>query len=137
MRYIKRIATGVVTAMTAVMLVVPASAHSGHYRQSNTSVQAQPVIASCNVCTTADCHTTGRHSHGGVTYCGYDHADGVCNGSCAALCTVTGCTATGRHIHNGVTYCGYDHADGFCDGSCATTVRRNGHHSSHNSHGHH
>lgn len=108
-----RIATGAAAVLTALMLMLPASAHGGHHRRNTVQV------TSCGVCTVENCHTAGRHTHRGVTYCGYGHGNGVCDGTCAALCPVEGCTVTGRHTHNGTTYCGYQHSGGFCDGSCA------------------
>ena len=99
MQHTKRIATGMTAVLAAVLLVVPASAHGGHHRQNQTSVQAQPAITTCSVCTTADCHITGRHSHNGVTYCGYDHADGFCDGSCTT--TVQSNGHHGSHSSHG------------------------------------
>ena len=98
--------------LAAAILTVPAFAHGCKGRR------VQTADASCGVCTVEDCAITGRHTHRGVTYCGYDHADGVCDGTCYALCSVEGCDSTGRHTHDGVTYCGYEHAHGFCDGVC-------------------
>ena len=98
--------------LAAAILTVPAFAHGCKGRRTQTA------DASCGVCTVEDCAITGRHTHRGVTYCGYDHADGVCDGTCYALCSVEGCDSTGRHTHDGVTYCGYAHAHGFCDGVC-------------------
>ena len=98
--------------LAAAILTVPAFAHGCKGRR------VQTVDASCGLCTVEDCAITGRHTHRGVTYCGYDHAGGVCDGTCYALCGVEGCDLTGRHTHDGVTYCGYAHAHGFCDGTC-------------------
>ena len=98
--------------LAAAILTVPAFAHGCKGRR------VQTVDASCGLCTVEDCAITGRHTHRGVTYCGYDHAGGVCDGTCYALCGVEGCDLTGRHTHDGVTYCGYEHDHGFCDGVC-------------------
>ena len=98
--------------LAAAILTVPAFAHGCKGRR------VQTVDASCGLCTVEDCAIAGRHTHRGVTYCGYDHAGGFCDGTCYALCGVEGCDLTGRHTHDGVTYCGYEHAHGFCDGVC-------------------
>ena len=108
--------TGVILATT---LTVPVFAH-GH-GQHNGSVQR--VQTSVTVCTEADCTLPGRHFHSGWIYCGYDHENGLCDGSCAvAACPYEDCTAAGHHPHYDITYCSYDHEKGFCDGSCAAAV---------------
>jgi hypothetical protein len=126
--------------LAAAILTVPAFAHGCKGRRFQT------VDASCGLCTVEDCAITGRHTHRGVTYCGYDHADGVCDGTCYALCGVEGCDSTGRHTHDGVTYCGYAHAHGFCDGVCLNAAPAQtgepasygyGHHGGHHGGRHH
>ncbi|MDE7170425.1 MAG: hypothetical protein K2O11_00920 [Oscillospiraceae bacterium] len=113
------------------LLTTAAFAHGCH------GSARQTRSARCGVCTVEGCERLGRHTHGRTTYCGYDHEDGYCDGTCLPLCTVEGCTLTGRHSHNGVTCCGYDHACGFCDGSCPVygSTSSRGHHSG--SHGAH
>ncbi len=106
--------------VTALALMVPAMAHGhggchGGGRGWNTRVQTQVTV-----CTVEGCEIAGRHVHNGVTYCGYDHTNGVCDGKCLALCTVEGCEVAGRHVHDGVTYCGSSHDCGFCSGQCLT-----------------
>ena len=118
MQHTRRLTTGAVAVLTALMLMLPASAHGGRHHQT----AAQTPVTNCGVCAVETCHTSGRHTHSGVTYCGYDHTNGICNGTCAALCAVEDCTDTGRHTHSGVTYCGYDHAGGFCDGACTAIL---------------
>jgi len=126
--------------LAAAILTVPAFAHGCKGRR------VQTVDASCGLCTVEDCAITGRHTHRGVTYCGYDHAGGVCDGTCYALCGVEGCDLTGRHTHDGVTYCGYAHAHGFCDGVCLNAAPAQtgepasygyGHHGGHHGGRHH
>ncbi len=126
--------------LAAAILTVPAFAHGCKGRR------VQTADTSCGVCTVEDCAITGRHTHRGVTYCGYDHADGVCDGTCYALCGVEGCDLTGRHTHDGVTYCGYAHAHGFCDGVCLNAAPAQtgepasygyGHHGGHHGGRHH
>ena len=111
---LRKILISTLAAVCAVSLLAPtAFAHGGCHGGSR---RTQPVC--CGVCTVEGCELVGRHTHGRTTCCGYDHENGVCDGSCAPLCTVEGCELAGRHTHDGVTYCGYDHACGFCDGGC-------------------
>lgn len=77
---IKRLLTAAAaTAMASVLFVMPVSAHGGHHRQART------VDTSCPVCTVEGCTETGRHTHDGMDYCGYDHADGYCDHSCESV----------------------------------------------------
>lgn len=76
-------------AMASVLFVMPVSAH-GHHRS------AQTADTSCPVCTVDGCEETGRHTHDGKDYCGYDHADGYCDHSCE---TSSRNTRHGRHRH--------------------------------------
>lgn len=124
----KRTLILVLACVTALALMVPALAHGcGHHgRRAKTQTQV-------TVCTVKDCETAGRHTHNGVTYCGYAHENGVCDGKCLALCPVEDCSLIGRHTHDGTVYCGTHHEDGFCTGTCAASVTTaSGHH-----HGHH
>lgn len=111
-----------IVVLTAVSLVLPALAHGhGHHngpRRNTQSVQTVQTPAAIAVCPVQGCTLAGRHSHSGVTYCGYAHESGFCDGKCRALCTVEDCDAVGPHSHNGTLYCGYDHETGFCDGLC-------------------
>lgn len=108
--------TGILLAASAVM---PVSAHGHHHNQTDTTVDAV-----CEICTVEGCTKSGLHVHDNVTYCGYDHECGYCDGSCGAVavCTVDGCNETGRHTHNDETYCGYAHECGYCDNSCVKTT---------------
>lgn len=110
MRMKKWMSTGLVCALCAVLLTVTALA-CGHGHGRGASGQI-------GVCPYDSCTTGGRHTHGGVTYCGYAHESGYCDGNCHALCAVEDCTVVGRHTHDGVTYCGFDHEGGFCNGTC-------------------
>ena len=122
--------TACVLALLLLAAPLTAQAHHGGGRHGRTTVSAD-----CAVCSEEGCTLAGRHMHGGVTYCGYAHESGRCDGSCRALCTVEGCTLTGQHAHDGVAYCGYAHANGFCDGSCQTArapaAAGGGHHGGH------
>ena len=106
----KRTLALVLACIMALALAVPAFAHGCHGgKKGQTKV---------TVCTVRNCGTAGRHTHNGVTYCGYAHASGVCDGKCLALCEVEDCGIAGRHTHDGVTYCGNHHEEGFCDSQC-------------------
>lgn len=125
--YKKRFAAGFMALMMLSLLPVSASAHCGGHRRA----AAAPVNVNCEVCSVEDCTIAGRHIHDGVTYCGYAHTDGICDGTCYALCVEEGCTLSGLHSHDGIIYCGGHHENGFCDGSCrqvCTVVRGWGHH---------
>ena len=118
----KRTAVLLLACLTALALVVPAMAHGhggGHHGGRGWYAQ-QPQPAQITVCAVEGCEAAGRHTHNGVTYCGYSHTNGVCDGKCLALCSVEGCEVAGRHIHDGVAYCGSNHAGGFCNGQCLT-----------------
>ena len=132
-------------ALAAALLTLPVAAHGHHGGGCGRAVQAaacpvsgcqiarrhahsgsagygQPAASSANarraLCPVEGCEIAGRHVHDSVTYCGYDHAGGFCDGSCRALCPVEGCEIAGRHVHDSVTYCGDGHAAGFCEGCC-------------------
>ena len=76
----------------------------------------QPVVIT--TCPDANCTIAGQHIHDGITYCGYAHENGICDGNCRALCTRRGCIILKQHNHHGVSYCGHAHDAGFCDGHC-------------------
>lgn len=112
-------ALSMVSMMVSTVFVIPVSAHGHHGRQAGTGCGYNHEHL-CAVCTVEDCTRTGWHVHDGSTYCGYDHVDGYCDGTCDAvrICSVSGCTETGHHVHDGKSYCGYDHEGGYCDGTC-------------------
>ncbi|MBO5033089.1 MAG: hypothetical protein J6D08_14660 [Lachnospiraceae bacterium] len=91
MLFQKLFTAAVTAALTSVLFVMPVSAHGHHSRQ------AQTVDTSCPVCTVEDCTEEGRHSHDGHEYCGYNHADGYCDGTCFSGNAVSGCG--GKHHH--------------------------------------
>lgn len=115
-----RLAAGLLCAVLAAALIVPASAHGCHGRRGGGchGRYAQNVQTEITVCAYEDCDLAGRHRHDGVIYCGYAHEGGVCDGLCRALCPLEDCTAAGRHCHGYSVYCGARHDCGFCDGSC-------------------
>ena len=78
MHFRRRSAAVMTAALLSVLVVMPVSAHGhhGHHRQSST------VDTGCPVCTVAGCTETGRHTHDGCEYCGYDHEGDYCDGSC-------------------------------------------------------
>ena len=120
MRIKRNISVCLLFVLTAGLLAVPALAHgcgrSGGHHGGRTAVQPAAIA----VCTVEGCALAGRHTHNGMSYCGYGHAGGFCDGNCLALCTVKGCTITGQHTHGAAAYCGQRHGCGFCDGSCRT-----------------
>ena len=120
MRIKKILAAGAAGILAVALFVMPVSAHhgrcGGHHGQ-NQDTTTPSASTTCGVCHWEGCTSTGRHTHNGTTYCGFDHGSGICDGNCATLCTVEGCTSTGRHVHNATTYCGYLHETGFCDGT--------------------
>lgn len=76
--YFKKLLAGIATAaLVSALFVLPVSAH-GHHRQAVSSTD-------CPVCTFEGCTETGRHTHDGYDYCGYNHADGYCDGSCVTV----------------------------------------------------
>ena len=108
--HLKRLfAAGTAGFLALVLLTATALACGGHHRAVSTT---------CQLCTVEGCDIAGRHTHSGVTYCGYAHAAGSCDGACAPLCALVGCDIAGRHTHGGTACCGYHHEGGFCDGSC-------------------
>ncbi len=117
---LKKLLVSALCALCAVSLMIPvAFAHGGHGRAARNWQAGTSRYAACPV---EDCTLTGRHVHDGVTYCGFHHANGWCDGTCIALCPVEDCTLAGRHIHDGVTYCGANHAAGYCGGNCPYTT---------------
>lgn len=110
---LRKILVSALCAFCAVSLLVPAAfAHGGCHGYARRTVRP---------CTVKSCTVMGYHYHNGVQYCGHNHGQGLCNGSCAPLCTVAGCTLTGRHYHNGTVYCGASHTGGYCGGGCTYT----------------
>ena len=110
-----RLITFVLAAVLLTSTALACGGHRGGHRR-----QADPVCY--DLCPVEDCETAGRHTHDGVTYCGYPHASGSCSGICVRLCTVEDCQIVGRHLHDGVICCGYDHEDCFCDGTCVSAL---------------
>lgn len=115
-----RLLAGLLCAVLAAALIVPASAHGCHGGRSrgHHGGYRQNVQTTVTVCPYPNCTVTGRHLHSGVIYCGYAHEGGVCDGACRALCPYGDCDTAGQHTHCGRSYCGYDHDCGFCDGTC-------------------
>lgn len=113
---LKKLLVSALAALCAVSLLVPAAfAHGCHSRRS-TAQTAAPYR--CAVCTVEGCELAGRHYHGSTLYCGHNHPNGLCDGTCVSLCQVEGCTLAGRHYHNGTVYCGSNHSAGYCGGNC-------------------
>lgn len=83
--------------LISVLFVTPVSAHGPHHNQT---ASATVTDTSCPVCTVDGCTEEGRHTHDGHDYCGYNHADGYCDGSCATVTTTT-TTRSRRGGHHG------------------------------------
>ena len=111
--YLKKLTAGLCAALA--LLTVSVFAHGGHHGGHHYGQTRQTTVSVCQI---AGCSIAGHHSHNGVSYCGYAHEGGFCDGSCRALCPMEDCAIAGAHSHNGVSYCGYAHESGFCDGSC-------------------
>lgn len=96
MRLGKLLTAVAAAAMVSVLFVMPVSAHHGHHRQAAAGT-GYPV------CTVEGCTEEGCHLHDGEYYCGYDHEDGYCDGSCESVSTQTysgyGC-GRGHHGHH-------------------------------------
>lgn len=92
----KYITVGAVAVLTMALLVPAAYGCGGHGRMTaGQSANENTNMITCNVCTMEDCQIAGRHSHDGILYCGYDHADGICDGSCQVQTQTP--VNTGRH----------------------------------------
>ena len=113
-----RLLAGVLCAVIAALMIVPAAAHGCHRNSGHHGRYANQVQTTITVCPYENCTLAGRHTHGGVTHCGDHPADGLGDGPCRALGPLERCDLAGRHTHDGVTYCGYHHQGGFCDGAC-------------------
>lgn len=79
----RRLVSGLLCVVLAMILTVPALAHGGRGHGRHHSGYAQSVQTSIAVCPFEDCSLSGRHIHGDVIYCGYGHEGGLCDGSCA------------------------------------------------------
>ncbi len=94
MRFKRLCAAALTAALASMLFVMPVSAHGHHH-----SRRIQTVDTSCPVCTVEDCTEEGRHTHDGHDYCGYNHADGYCDGSCVSSATVSCRGGRGHHCH--------------------------------------
>lgn len=92
----KMLAAATASLLVASLIVMPVSAH-GHHGRSKT---AASTVTPCPVCTIEDCTEEGHHAHDGVTYCGYEHSDEYCDGSCGS-CGSCGTTTTSSRSHHG------------------------------------
>ena len=72
----KILMTGAAGLVLSAFMVVPVSAHGHHYQSRSETSYSYPV------CTVEDCTEEGCHLHDGEHYCGYDHEDGYCDGTC-------------------------------------------------------
>lgn len=90
MRMKRLFAAAMTAALISTLFVMPVSAH-GHHRR------VQTVDTDCPVCTVEGCTEEGRHIHDGHDYCGYDHEDGYCDGTCATVSTSTRTVSRSGH----------------------------------------
>ena len=138
MRRINRLTAGLLCAVLAATLVIPAAAHGHHggrgyghhgacaqpaapqytqpqYTQPQYTqpqeTQPQYVQPAVGVCPYDGCAETGRHYHDSVPYCGYNHAGAYCDGTCAGYCAGTDPAAgsVGSYAYYG---CGFGYTNG-------------------------
>ncbi len=98
----KLLTCGITGVLLAGLLVTPVSAH-GHHSQIKDTAKASKI---CSLCTEKDCTETGYHLHDDEVYCGFDHEQGYCDGSCGNSCEKqskceTSTTKRSRRHHNG------------------------------------
>lgn len=112
------VVSGLIGIVCSVLCVMPVSAH-GHHSRTDCDVASDHL---CEVCTESDCTKKGWHVHDDITYCGYAHEEGYCDGTCAVVkvCPVENCQEKKQHTHDGISYCGYAHESGYCDGTCGS-----------------
>lgn len=123
-----RLFAAALCAMMAATLIVPAAAHGhrgGHHSGYCQSVYSQPAYtqpaytqpedtqytppaaAVCPACPYEDCLAAGQHHHNGTAYCGYNHAGGYCDGTCAVT-----------PYYYGYSYGGCSHGYGYGHHGC-------------------
>lgn len=91
----KSLATGTAVLLLSLLVVIPVSAH-GHHRQAAAQADTQ-----CPVCTVEGCTETGRHTHDGIAYCGYNHSSGYCDGTCEYACEYAAPRCGNHGCHHG------------------------------------
>ena len=111
MKKMNRLTAGLLCAVLAAALIIPAAAHGHHggrgyghhgacaqpaapqYTQPQYAqpqeTQPQYVQPAVGVCPYDGCAEIGRHYHDSVAYCGYNHAGAYCDGTCAGYCVGT------------------------------------------------
>ena len=133
MKKMNRLTAGLLCAVLAAALVIPAAAHGHHggwgyghhgacaqpaapqYTQPQYTqpqeTQPQYVQPAVGVCPYDGCAETGRHYHDSVPYCGYNHAGAYCDGTCAGYCAGTDPAAgsVGSYAYYG---CGFGYTNG-------------------------
>lgn len=103
MRLRKTLAAAIAAALVFVLFAIPVSAHGhdndhGHHGHDGYSSSEE---TDCPVCTVDGCIEYGRHTHDGHDYCGYDHKNGYCDGSCETVYTKDGCHRGRSRRHHG------------------------------------
>ena len=110
MRRINRLTAGLLCAVLAAALVIPAAAHGHHGGRGygHHGACAQPA---------APQYTQPQYTQPQYTQPQYTQPQYV--QPAVGVCPYDGCAETGRHYHDSVPYCGYNHAGAYCDGTCA------------------
>ena len=63
-----RLLAGVLCAVIAALMIVPAAAHGCHRNSGHHGRYANQVQTTITVCPYENCTLAGRHTHSGVTY---------------------------------------------------------------------
>ncbi len=115
MRRINRLTAGLLCAVLAAALVIPAAAHGHHGGRGygHHGACAQPAAPQY----TQPQYTQPQYTQPQYTQPQETQPQYV--QPAVGVCPYDGCAETGRHYHDSVPYCGYNHAGAYCDGTCA------------------
>ena len=115
MRRINRLTAGLLCAVLAAALVIPAAAHGHHGGRGygHHGACAQPAAPQY----TQPQYTPPQYTQPQYTQPQETQPQYV--QPAVGVCPYDGCAETGRHYHDSVPYCGYNHAGAYCDGTCA------------------
>ena len=120
MRRINRLTAGLLCAVLAAALVIPAAAHGHHGGRGygHHGACAQPAAPQY----TQPQYTQPQYTQPQYTQPQYTQPQETQPQyvqPAVGVCPYDGCAETGRHYHDSVPYCGYNHAGAYCDGTCA------------------
>ena len=117
MRRINRLTAGLLCAVLAAALVIPAAAHGHHGGRGygHHGACAQPAAPQY----TQPQYTQPQYTQPQYTQPQETQPQYV--QPAVGVCPYDGCAETGRHYHDSVPYCGYNHAGAYCAGYCAGT----------------